>query len=76
MCNKPKYRILQLMKANSINAMDMATKCQVHIQTVYHWSKIPYDSHLSMPADAMKKVAYIFNVRMEDIYNEEELVPA
>jgi DNA-binding XRE family transcriptional regulator len=76
MCNKPKYRLLELMKTNSINAMEMATKCQVHIQTVYHWSKIPYDSHLSMPADAMKKVADIFNVSMEDIYTKSDLITA
>lgn len=58
------------MKQNKISAMELATKCQVHVQSIYHWAKIPIDSTLSMPADQMKKMANIFGVTMNEMYTE------
>ena len=76
MSNLVKYKILPLMKQNKISAMELATKCQVHIQSVYHWSKIPLESNLSMPADQLKKMADIFNISMEEMYTESDLITA
>ena len=75
MSNNLKYSLLQLMRDKNMNAMHVATKCQVHVQTVYNWAKITKDSELSMPADKMKILAEIFGVSMNEMYNEE-LTPA
>jgi transposase len=71
MSNNLKYNLLQLMRDKNMNAMQLATKCQVHVQTVYNWAKITKDSDLSMPADKMKKLASIFQISMEEMYNED-----
>jgi len=76
MSNNLKYSLLQLMRDKNMNAMLLATKCQVHVQTVYNWAKITKDSELSMPADKMKKLADIFEISMEDMYTKEDLITA
>lgn len=76
MDNLRKYRILELMKDNGLSAMELATKCQVHIQSVYYWGNISIDSHFSMPADQLKKMAKIFEISMDEMYTESKLVTA
>lgn len=71
-----KYRILELMKKHKVSAMKLATKCQVHVGSVYHWGNITIDSHFSMPADQLKKMAKIFEISMDEMYTESKLVTA
>jgi len=63
------------MRVNKITYMDIATKCQVHLMTVYKWVKIDENDTTSIPSDSLKKIAEIFNVTMEELYTMYE-VPA
>lgn len=71
MSNKLKYRILVLMQDKKINAMDLASKCQVHVQSVYNWSKIDQNDDYSIPADKLRIMASVFGVQMEEMYSQE-----
>lgn len=68
MNNTYKYRLYELKNANSMSVMDLATKCQVHIRTVYNWMYIRLGSKESIPADNLRKLAEIFGTTMEDMY--------
>lgn len=71
MSNKLKYRILVLMQDKKINAMELASKCQVHVQSVYNWSKIDQNDDYSIPADKLRIMANVFGVQMEEMYSQE-----
>lgn len=66
-----KYKILALMKEQNISHMQLATKCQVHVQSVYKWSKIEQKDEHSIPADKLRIMAGVFGVQMDDLYNQE-----
>ena len=66
-----KYRILILMQDKKINAMELASKCQVHVQSVYNWSKIDQNEDYSIPADKLRIMANVFGVQMEEMYTQE-----
>ncbi len=66
-----KYRILVLMRDKKINAMELASKCQVHVQSVYNWSKIDQKDDYSIPADKLRIMANVFGVQMEEMYSQE-----
>lgn len=66
-----KYRILDLMDQQKINAMDLATKCQVHVQSIYNWIKIDQNDDYSIPADKLRIMANVFGVQMEEMYTQE-----
>jgi hypothetical protein len=76
MSSKLKYRILVLMQDNKINPMELATKCQVHVQSVYNWSKIDQNNVYSIPADKLRIMANVFSVSMEEMYTDQESITA
>jgi transcriptional regulator with XRE-family HTH domain len=76
MSKKLKYKIIALMKEKNFSAMDVATKCQVHVQSVYNWGNIEINDDSSIPADKLRVMANIFKVSMEDMYTTKELITA
>lgn len=70
MDNKLKYRLSELMKAQNISAMLLATKCQIHVQSIYNYAEVTINDRRSIPADKLKIMAEIFGVTMEEMYSE------
>lgn len=71
MSKKLKYKIIALMKEKNLSAMDVATKCQVHVQSVYNWGNIEINDDSSIPADKLRLMAMLFDKSMEQMYNYE-----
>lgn len=59
------------MKEKNLSAMDVATKCQVHVQSVYNWGNIEINDDSSIPADKLRLMAKLFDKSMEQMYNHE-----
>lgn len=72
MSNLLKYRIVELLQARGISAMELASLCKVHVQSIYKWSNIKqYEEH-SIPADKLRIISNKFGVSMEEMYTIDE----
>lgn len=65
-----KYSLKERLKDNKMSAMQLATKIDVHLMTVYSWLRLKKGEPKSIPADKLREIAVILDCRMEDIYNK------
>ena len=75
MSNLLKYNLKERIKNNGLTAMDIATKCHVHPQTVYLWTRYIKKNETSIPSDKLRILADLFECSMEDLYNTQILEP-
>jgi transcriptional regulator with XRE-family HTH domain len=70
-----KYNLKDRIKNKGLTAMDIATKCQIHPQSVYLWAKLTQNDPSSIPSDKLKILSKIFECSMDDLYNTQILEP-
>jgi len=69
-----KYKILEYKKLHGLTFKAIATKCQVTERQVITWSNMPIDNSGSIPGDKIKILANLFDVSMEEMHTDYELI--
>jgi DNA-binding XRE family transcriptional regulator len=69
-----KYRIKGLRKEKGIRVVTLATKCQVTEKTIREWEIISKNEGKSIPSDMLLIIAKCFDLSMEEMYTENELI--
>jgi hypothetical protein len=71
-----KYKILEFKKLHKLTFKVIATKCQVTERNVMNWATMPVSSAGSIPSDKLKILADLFDVSMEEMYSNPDLITA
>jgi hypothetical protein len=76
MSKQLKYKILDLKKDHALTFIKLATICQVTERQIINWCNIPTDHYSSIPSDKLRLLSEYFNISMEEMYTESDLITA
>jgi transcriptional regulator with XRE-family HTH domain len=63
-----KFKIKKLAEQKGLSYPEIGRMTNCHLMTIHNWANLKKGQSQSPPADKLKELADIFQVKMEDLY--------